>query len=256
MSSEQPRLRVVVIDCPYDSWEDGQTASFFGKMVGLKLRGYKPEYAYGVMPVDTTDFLANHQLVCRIEDDGSMNPLLGFRSLTYDRCQLHNLPFAGISLCRAAGAPAQEKRVAEIVQSAVDRNRTIAYDSAYTIDPAIRQDRELTRTLREIFKGIYVLYRQDYGIHEQIAGGTIRFKTDQFFEYWGYRPLSTSDGELLPPIQVASLLRESVRVMHLETLTEKSITEAQPWKLMWKNRLTLSSPAQVRQHGISLKKAA
>ena len=56
---DRRNIRLVVIDCPYESWHAPFPRELFAKMVDLKLRGFKSHYSHGVLPLDTTDFLMN-----------------------------------------------------------------------------------------------------------------------------------------------------------------------------------------------------
>ena len=58
------KIKIVVMECPYDTWDINPTQELFGKMVSLKLAGYRARHPYGVMPVEAYDYIGIHQLVC------------------------------------------------------------------------------------------------------------------------------------------------------------------------------------------------
>lgn len=240
--SDFNKIKFVILDCPYDTWDDPRTRELFTKMVGLKLRGFRHEHFYGVMPVDASDFVGLHQIICE-EREGELNPVLASRVISLDRCRVHNLVFPALSLVRLAQAPEHE----EVVQSIVDRCERngigLSYDSSWTIDPEIRKDRARTARLRDMFTAIYVLSHQEYNLPEIIGGGTLRFKADQYFSYWGYEWISRS-GRRLDPISVAHLGGEQVAVMHLQRFSPEALAIADQWKLLWKRRLIIRHPEE------------
>jgi hypothetical protein len=241
------KLRWVVLESPYDSWANEKTGQktrdLFEKTIGLKLAGYRREYSYGVLPVDTTDFIAIHQLICEEREDG-LYPLLGYKTVTWERAKLHNLPFPGLNLVRASQAPLHERAVQAILDDCQKKAISIAYDSSWTMAAEARANPELKKTLREMFTAFYVLFHDAYRIQQLIGGGTIRFKTDEYFKYWGYEPISWN-GEVLPPIHNPQLLGEPVRVMHLREFSEEAREVAARWKLFWKRALIIEGKPEV-----------
>jgi hypothetical protein len=98
-----PNLQIVVLESPYDNMNDPLVRDLFSKIVQLKIEGYRLVYPYGVLPVDSYDFIATHHLVCR-EINGSYQVLMGVKYITLKKCLTHNLPFPGIALLRTAKA--------------------------------------------------------------------------------------------------------------------------------------------------------
>lgn len=254
MTSPFRDLKLVVLDCPYDTWNQELTRQFFLQEVSLKFAGYKGEYPYGVLPVDTSDFVAVHVLVCR-DEGGKLTPLMGYRSITDTRCQAHGLPFPAVTLCRMAGAPVHERLVQAIVEASRKRGEEVAYDSTFTMDPATKGDRPLRELLKDILIACQYLHKVENQVVETICGGTIRFKTDQYFKRIGYEPLTAPSGEILPPIQVANLLGEDVRVMRLREFPEEALRLGDAWKFFWRSRLQIDAPEALRELNLKRKAA-
>jgi len=69
-------LEIVVLYCPYKNIENKETMDMFSKLVRLRNRGYENRHESGLIPLDTSDFIADHPLLCRRELSESL-----FRSL-------------------------------------------------------------------------------------------------------------------------------------------------------------------------------
>jgi hypothetical protein len=96
------QLRVVVLESPYDTWELPQVEKIFSDMIGIKLRGYGRQYPYGVLPVDGADLISTHLLLC---DKDSLQPIMGIRWTSLNKCRAHYITFPALSLVQQAGAP-------------------------------------------------------------------------------------------------------------------------------------------------------
>ena len=249
MPGEKPRgegvpvldnLRIVILNCPYDTWEEAQTRDLFGAMAALKLRGYRDDYAYGVLPLDTTDFVGCHYLLCEDRPDG-LQPIMGCRMVSLDRCRVHRLPFPALTLAAMADAPRHAEAMRGIVERCERQGIGIVYDGSWTIDPQTRRERRL---LHEIFTAMFVMVHDAYAIRETIAGAVLRLKTARYLSSWGYRPLEL-DGAPLPPVAVQPLLGEPVTLMHLREFTASARTVADRYRALWERRLIIEASTAV-----------
>lgn len=231
------RLRVVLLESVYEQWDSPLVRQVFVEMMNLKLKGYAVEYPHGVLALDSSDFIGSHHLVCR-EEGRNLVPLMGYKSVTARRCEVHRLLFPALSLMRAARAPAHETLIEQRLKECHESNLDISYDSAWTILPQARKDKALTDELRGIMKAIHVLYHEEYRVPRIIAGGVLRFKVDQLYHYWGYQPFAL-DGSILPPIQNPSLFGESVQFFELNRFSRKAHDDAQEYASIWKERVVL-----------------
>lgn len=236
-TNEHEELQLVSIECAYDVWNSDLVQDLFGKMVALKLKGYRARHPYGVLPVDTYDFIASHHLVCRREK-GELFPVTGFKTTTLDRCRMHKLPFPGLTLVEAAGAPEHAEVVRGIIERCEREGIKLGYTSSWTIDPQAREDKEFVAHLRAIIEMIYVFFHREKQLDELIVGGTVRVGTDRLFETWGHEPLKRN-GVVLPPISVAHLLGDPVVVMYLRRFSDEVQARAEQLRALWKNRIVL-----------------
>jgi hypothetical protein len=229
-------LRIVILNCPYDTWEGAETRELFGAMAALKLRGYRDDYAYGVLPLDTTDFVGCHYLLC--EDRlGVLQPIMGCRMTSLERCRVHRLPFPALTLAEMVDARRHAEAIRAIMERCERQDIGIVYDGSWTIDPQTRRDRRL---LHEIFTAMFVMVHDAYAIRETIAGAVLRLKTARHLSSWGYQPLEL-DGALLPPVAVQPLLGELVTLMHLREFTASARSIADRYRVLWEQRLTIEA---------------
>ena len=244
-------LKVVELRTPFHLLADPQVRDFFGQVLELKLMGYRGRYPDGVIPVDTTDFVANHLLVCE-EQEGELIPLMGYKTVTLRRCKVHNLTFPALSLLSSSNAPAQHKQATQaILDRCEEKGIDVSYDSSWTIAPKVRENRELTLELRNILTSIVTHYHDEYRIPEIMGLGVVKLKTAKLFATWGLHPI-LFNGEPLPTFTLASLQGAEVVLVHGMPFSEEAKALAERYSKYWADRLTIAAPAAAD----TIKKAA
>lgn len=228
----------VVIEVPCKQWENEEAAQLFLRMCRLKMRGYGARYANGVLPVDTTDLIGTHLLVCIPSDEG-LQPVMGVKSVEFQQCRDYQVEFPGLSLVKRAGSPRHIAAVEKIIQDCSDKNEKLAYLGSWTVDPTYSWDGPTRHLLKELYSVLYALYYMEKDIRHSILGGTLRFKTEQVFFELGYRPLE-ENGRQLPNIQVSHLRGEPVMVMHVDGLNLRALRLAKEYAEWWKSRRVFS----------------
>jgi hypothetical protein len=250
---EHDLYQLVIIDCPYDTWSNQLTRDLFADTIQLKLDGYLASYPYGALPVDTTDFIGTHHIVCE-KKNGSLVPVMAYKTTALTRCKIHNLTFPALSLMQAAGAKKHAEEVMRIIAAASENQHEISYDGSWTMDPAIRRDKTRSEYLKKIMTAINVQYHISSHVPEILGLGLLRFKTEQYFKNIGYRQLSQGD-QLLPPISMGSLQNESVVLMHLTEFTKEALATAQEFNWLWEKRIEISDHLAANRIGSSRKAA-
>jgi len=200
-------LRFVTLDCPLERWRDPDVRAAFAEMVRLKMLGFSAQHAAGIMPVDTSDFIASHVLTCVDWHDG-LHIASAFRTISTERCREFNLTFSAESLAIAADA----REHAAAVREFVGENGHVGYLGSWTIHPSARDNPSLRAALRDDFALGCVLAHEEAGLPRMVVGATLRFKVDRLLSGVGFRPLSRR-GEALPPINVRHLHGEPVLLM-------------------------------------------
>ncbi len=235
-----PKYKVVVLDCPYDTWSNETTQKLFSSIINLKLEGYKSYYPDGVLPMDTYDFIATHILVCQ-DEEGELRPLTGFKSVTSMRCKRFSLPFTASHILSLSNMPQHAERVASLIKSCDESGNMLAYDSQWTVLPEIKKNRLIHYTLQELFIANVVHWHTAASTHHELLGlGACRVRTDKFFERVGFRRL-TNEGELLPPFGYESPTGTEVALIHLDRFSEFATKLAEKYQPLWDDRVTIAA---------------
>lgn len=238
-------IHLVELDCPYDSWDEPKTKDLFHKAVSLKIRGYQAEYPYGVLPIDTSDFVGVHHLVCEERSDG-LQPIMAYRTITSSRCKAHRMGFPPLTLMQLLKLPSHEIAIRNLLVEVEAANRVVGYASSLTIDPNYRGD----PLLKEILKATHVLYHREAGIRHVVGGGVLRFKVDSLYSFWGYDRLSYENIEL-PPVEVPFVMNEVTGFFVLRDFSQQSLDFAEQYRALWNRRVRI-----LPKSDISVKSAA
>lgn len=233
-------LRVVELRSPYDCLEQDRARLLFSRIMALKIRGYRAVYPYGVLPVDGYDFIATHLAVCEEGPSYDWLPLMAFRTVSWERCQRHRLPFHGLSVLRASGARIQEQSLERHLEFCGKDGIAVSYGSSWTIDPRVRDEPELKRFLRDLMAGMLVCHERESGSGERLTCGTFKVKTDKFFQDLGYERLA-EQGIELPPFQQTSLFGESVAVLRCARFSPAGLELAERYEELWRGREILGA---------------
>lgn len=240
MQFDKYKIKLVTLECPYDSWGDGVTEVLFSRLVQLKLKGYRAEYPYGVLPVDTTDFVCTHHMAC-IEVDKELYPVMAYKSIAWDRLKTHSLPFPLVSLLKVCGTQEHLLAVQKVIQECEAANKNLSYDSSWTIDPEIRKDEVFKPLLRQIMNTMHVYFHKEYQTDEILSLGSTRFKMEKLFEYWGYKLIDYM-GKTLSTFDVPSYFNENVVLIHQKNgFSEQAKNDSKKYEELWNNRILIKS---------------
>jgi hypothetical protein len=236
-------IKIVSILSPYENWDHSLVRELFHPLMALKLNGYMSDYPSGVLPCDTTDFVAAHILFCH-ETNVGLKPLMAFKITSLKVCEKHRISFPGMNLVQQAQAPEHISAVEKIMANCASQGRHLAYMSSWTADPEVRKNRPLMRELRIYFKGVYVLAHQALGIDEILIGGTLRFRTEKIFEELGHQAIKDENDRDLSLIHVKHLFGEEVLVMHLKSFSSHALDCASEMLEHWESRIEVGPLAQ------------
>ncbi|MBC7693694.1 MAG: hypothetical protein H7222_18150 [Methylotenera sp.] len=240
---EFSRLRFVILDCPYLLSQDSQARDLFSRMVRLKYEGYSAHYGTGSLPLDTTDFIGTHHLICE-EREGELHPVLGYKTVSLERCQLFNNPFPALSLAITSKATSHAAKVTEIILASEAKNRGLFYGGGWTMAPHAQADRESAKDLKDRMAAMLTTYHLREAQGEELCLGVLRFKTERYFSKIGYEPLRDAEGEILPTFHLRSLLGEEVQMLHCRNFSLEARQLAKNHEILWNQRLQLA-PAQL-----------
>lgn len=244
------RYRIVIMECPYDSIESPLGMEMFGKLMALKIRGYKKEYSYGVLPVETSDFVSTHKMVCE-EIDGKLFPLMAYKSISLDRAARHGMKLPLMELFETQEnlkipRLALEKVILEVKAA----KKKLNYESSWTIDPEVRKDREKSRELRHWLNAIHVLDHYEKGMDESVLLGATKFKAEKMFESWGYSPICLA-GRPIDPFEVESFDNAHVYLLHLKSFVKASRESAEQFRSEWNKRIVIDAEQNEKGQGVA-----
>lgn len=244
-------LRLVVLESPYDTIEHPLAQELIGKIARMKISGYKAEYPYGATPVDTGDFVGTHLLLCEQDKNGSLEPIMGFKSITHRRCELHGMEFPAYHLIEDGQFGEHKQLIRSLVEQAQSKNEEIAYNGSWTVRQDVRKDRALMQLCYDVTLLLLVRYYTDYRIGNVLAGATVRFKVHQFKEFMGFE-YPTLHGKRLPNFPCKPFFNEEVALMLLRQFSPAAHRLADRYRTFWENRICISAQELVREE----KKAA
>jgi hypothetical protein len=237
------QLRMVILDCAYDTISDERTQQLLARTAAVKISGYRASYPYGVLPVDTSDFVGRHATVCEETGDG-FRVLCATKSISLKRCRQFSIPFPIMTLAKA-NLPEHVAYVERQIAEAEAANVDVVYQFSWSADPSIRStDRALAVTLKEIILAQLMWEGMEVAPAKVLVGGNIRFKTDQSFEQMGYRRGSTGK-RLLESFDVPYAFGEKGAMLDLDTYSLYARNLGKKHQDLWDNRLIVASPQEV-----------
>lgn len=242
MNSSTFELKLVILDCPVDLWNEPQQGRFaqemFQKMIALKLRGYGAEYSDRSLPVDTSDFVGTHLIYCT-ETEAGLQPVTAYRSISLQRCDRFHLEFPLLEMAKKAKAFGHAEVVEKAIQKCRKEGKSLRYCSSYTTDPLARQNRDLTDVIKSLGCGVHMLYHEAKRTDESLMLGVTKFKVDKMFERQGYKPVILRN-EVLPAFNVSYFDNCEVKMVFLERFSAFSEEMAQKAKNLWNSRIELA----------------
>jgi hypothetical protein len=239
--------QLIELDDPHCCWENPEARTLFEHTTSLKFQGYGRKYPHGVVPVDTTDWIATHYLVCK-KDEG-LQPTMGFKRVTLERCQEHYLAFPPYNVTKANGYDRHHDAMKSLMSRFETHPELLSYTGAFTISPNVRGDSILVKALSETMIAIHHLFHQDAGKdHEIITAGVVRFHVEELLTRFGFQVFGDSQGSLEQMV-FPYLARESVQWMHgsrFNSTMEELSGLLRPW---WDSRTIISKTAAAGKHG-------
>lgn len=230
-------LQVVILKCPYINWAQEKTQKFFSKMVSLKLKSYCEKHHVGVMPVDATDFISDHILICS-SNNGELTPVLGVKSLDYERCKTFHVDFTIESFLKRGEHYEHLDFLYDTIKQCENNNRKISYYSSWATLPTVTRNRPLSNYLKKIFTGLTVLHHNEEGISDLLGLGVPKYRTDNFFYKWGFERVA-HNGTDLENIPFFILGNIDGVFIHLKEYSQLALDCAEEALDLWEDRLVI-----------------
>ena len=231
--------KIVVLNCPYINWDSKEVREVFSEMVHLKFENYQKKHFFGILPVDSSDFIGDHLLIYKKDQSGHLKLVNGVKTLPYDRCNLFNYKFTPITLLENDNQHEYLDVLNEIIQQGLGLNRKMSYYSSWTMKSGIEEKASRER-IKELFSATTYLYHRERGIKELLGFGVPKLRTDELFKSWGYKRVH-SQGVEIPAIPASFLGGLDSVLIHLESFSSEIKELSLIHKVTWDSRLEIGS---------------
>lgn len=235
-------FQIVVLRSFYDTFDSAKAQEAFSGMAALKLKGYLAEYPYGALPVDTTDFVATHFVLCRKRkiSRAPFEPIMAHKWVSSQRCSAHNLHFPAVTIL-GTGYPDLRESIEGILEHNQRSGRQVHYGSSWTIDPMIRRtNRPLALELRSLFIAANVFYFDENPGDLFMVCGVKKFKTDKIFTSLGYDSIALKSKKE-PSFNHAFVAKEEMVVMTSSKASVDARSAALRFKALWDARIEIAN---------------
>ncbi|QDP68086.1 MAG: hypothetical protein Unbinned5081contig1003_18 [Prokaryotic dsDNA virus sp.] len=238
-------MKIVVLDCPYDTMSDPFVADILTKIHQLKIRGYHKNHSDKCMPIDASDFFGIHTCLCEVNGQ-ELNPIAAFKTTPLSRYKRFNLDFPLLGYFKHKDFKKHYASLDNFLRACEARNEEACYDSSMTICPSKRRtQKEGDKTIWEITKAMYVKIHIEKNINNLIAGGSVKLNMHNILKYWGYSPLKL-DLETLDSIYVSYYNNEeTIFFTSSSGHSPKSIEDSFLINDLWESRIEIISPKYI-----------
>lgn len=205
----------------------------------MKTSGYQQEYGEHVLPFDSSDFIASHLLLC--EKDSNI-PVLGLKSVTLKKCDDYRIAFPMLAMLddtKDINSPAK-LHIQNILNSyrAAGNSESIAYNGSFTINPILRQDKVLMKSLWDVTFSLITNYYMENNIDHVLAVCATKFKVHEKKEKLGWNYISAGNANL-GAYDCKALFGANLIPMELKDVKTKGLISSEKFKDMWKNKLVI-----------------
>jgi len=149
------RYKLVVLECPYETVSSDQTIDLLGKIIRFKVESYRREYRYGILPFDGVDMVGTHYLLCETNATGGLDPIMGVKTVTQNKCQEFNLKHPVLGLLGKNPEYANHVKTMEaLLDEHNRRNCNLGYFGSWTIRGDVRKNAELVQFCQRLLAGM------------------------------------------------------------------------------------------------------
>jgi len=246
MDGQENKFKIFVLETPYEYYENcAHTRDIVSDIFKIKLKGYKPSYPFGMMPIGALDFFSNHVLLTREEVDGSFTPLMTFKSTKLSDCKKFSIPFPIIGHKFGDKKSMFKEHILAIESWLNSRDllkEEVGYNSGWTMNNEVNNEKGLRRLIRDLSTYLYYFYYTSYNIPNIITSASSKFKVYRLQEEMGFSYLKDRSGNRLEDFASPAFFDEHFYIMHLENsgFPKEFLEKAMKFKSLWDNRTTFS----------------
>jgi hypothetical protein len=235
------KYQFVVVQNPQEIITNDKVGQLFSRIINFKKTGYKEEYGEFVLPFDSSDFIATHLLMCEIQPNQDLLPVLGFKSVTLANCDSFRIPFPMLGMLEKKEDPNSEYK--SVINDILNQYRTrkvahkIAYNGSFTVHPDLRRNKNLMKYLWEVGFSMLGNYYVDEEIEHVLAVCATKFKVHEKKQAAGWNYIDGMGAQLSPYLS-KSLFEASLVPMELKDVKLKCEKYLYQYKDMWDKKLT------------------
>ena len=205
-------IRLATLVNYYMNLQHAGAAELFTGMLRARASAYGSFYSERYLPLDRSDFIAEHHLLCTVGREGLV-PQASFKQVALDVCDAYEVRFPMLDWTKRIAGGEHERAVEALVEGCRAEGRPLVYGGHL----ALRKDarpRTLPRLLRELTAAvIYGSWKEREGFTE-VAVSILRTRTNVWFEEIGFKPMSWR-GLTLPAIPHAESPQDHVLFMEM-----------------------------------------
>ena len=241
-------LCIVVLENPYKNLSILEARTVFSNILDVKLRGYVAIYDEGVMPIDTTDFIATHLMIA-----DKNNPFekiyLTYKSISYKTCEKYNVPFPFMAILKNNAHPSCYNEMERILNECKHKDQDLSYEAGWTIDPLVRENKKLQNELKEVMTMFAINHHAEYNIPHWVTLGICKVKTDQFFIQMGLKEISAHSvlsHPYLHQTDARAIISQNGQYNdHVYEIAKK-------YQNLWENRITINMSSVFNKNRIKV----
>lgn len=235
------KYQVVVLKSPYDFVGERSAEEVFMDICRLKITGYSKEYPEGVLPLDSSDFIATHVALCEKTWHG-LQPIMGFKAVSLSKCDYHRVNFPIFGMMKSAE---DTSRHTEYFEKLVARYRAkgmaekLAYNGSFTVHPDKRSDKEFMEDMWDLVFCLISAHYITEEIEHVVAVCATKFRVDQKKTTRGWDYITHQDQQL-GKYHATSLYEAELIPMEMMDIKKRCTVEMRRFPELWENRMVLA----------------
>lgn len=233
-------LELVILKNYYKQTSNPIATDLFGKIISMKVRGYTRFYPDGVLPVSSHDYICDHVCVC-LRIDGELFPVISYKSTPLDICKMFNLNFPVFDLFEKEKFETHYQKLTDHLNKNSDK--VVHYDSSLTVDFELVEKYEID--VNANIKAMHSIYHRDFlpKGHFTFAAGTVKFKMDRYYLFWGYKELR-DELRILPPVSAKFVDNDKTILYTMKNLSKEALAQLSEHEKSWVNAYALERAVQ------------
>lgn len=230
-------LQIVVLESPNETMLYPEAKKLFSNIVELRIKGYTDVHSNAILPLDTTDFIATHLLVCT-KDNPFDNVLMSYKSTSFLICKKFNIAFPFMAILEKNAHPNCSNEMKRVLEECEKKHEDLSYEAGWTMDPIIRENKELNKILKEMVTTFVINHHRDYAIPHWATLGICKVKTDQLFLKMGLKEISDK-----PMLSHPYLLQTDARAVIVMNngYSDYTFQTCKIYQDLWDDRITICS---------------